>query len=174
MTDKSDILNFPAAPKNLLGRESDLFNLVQKIASNTKRLVSVVGVPGIGKSSLVRRAIHFFDNRKLFTGGIVLIQAKGVESTENLKKLIICSIISEISDEKIKQSIRETAITHPEALINNVIDYLKSKEKILPSKGGIYGSRSRPFLLVFDNVEGLMKKEQKQFRKLLSVLLDQC
>lgn len=154
-----------------MGRESDLFNLVQKIATSGKRLISVVGVPGIGKSVLVRQAIHFFDDRKQFTGGIVLIQAKGVESTENLKKMLICNVLSEISDETLKKSIRETAITQPEALIGHVIDYIKSKEAIQKSKGGIYGSRSRRFLLVFDNVEELMKSSLGNFRKLLSTML---
>jgi hypothetical protein len=50
-------------------------------------------------------------------------------------------------------------MSHPEALLTNVIDYIKSKEKIKPSKGGIYGSRSRPFLMVLDNIEELMKSE---------------
>lgn len=128
LTDKPDLVSFPATPQNLLGRESDLFNLVQRIASDDKRLVSVVGVPGIGKSSLIRKALHFFNDRNYFTGGIVLIQAKGVETTESLKKSIICEIISQITDETQKRSIIENAMSHPEALLTNVIDYIKSKE----------------------------------------------
>ena len=85
-------------------------------------------MPGIGKSSLIRQAIHFFNDRNYFTGGILLIQAKGVESTESLKKLIICGIIFQITDDSQKKSIRENAMSHPEALLNNIIHYIKSKE----------------------------------------------
>jgi hypothetical protein len=104
----------------------------------------------------------------------VLIQAKRVESTENLKKMLICNVLSEISDETLKKSIRETAITQPEALIGHVIDYIKSKEAIIKSNGGIYGSRSRRFLLVFDNVEELIKSSKDDFRNLLSNMLNKC
>jgi AAA+ ATPase superfamily predicted ATPase len=58
--------------QNLVGRERDLINLVSRIASG-QRLICLIGLPGIGKSSLVRNSIQFFVKRKVFLGGVVFI-----------------------------------------------------------------------------------------------------
>ena len=62
-----------------------MVSLVSKIASG-KRLTCLLGLPGIGKSSLVRNAIHFFVKRRYFLAGVVFIQAKGVDAVEVLVK----------------------------------------------------------------------------------------
>ena len=73
---------------NLVGRERDLVSLVSKIATG-KRLTCLLGLPGIGKSSIVRNAVYFFVKRRFFLAGVVFIQAKGVETIEVLIKQII-------------------------------------------------------------------------------------
>lgn len=59
------------------------------IATSEKKIVILIGMAGIGKSSLVRNAINYLSERKQFLSGIVFVQAKGVESTEILLKIII-------------------------------------------------------------------------------------
>ena len=44
-----------------MGRDFDLFTLVSNISHVEKRLTCLVGVPGLGKSSLVRNALHYLN-----------------------------------------------------------------------------------------------------------------
>jgi AAA+ ATPase superfamily predicted ATPase len=85
LTDKSEVEHIYSPIQNLIGRERDLITLVSKIASG-QRLICLIGLPGIGKSSLVRNSIQFFVKRKVFLGGVVFIQAKGVDSIEIIIK----------------------------------------------------------------------------------------
>jgi Cdc6-like AAA superfamily ATPase len=55
---------------NLLGREKDTFNLVNKILSNkAHNLFTLYGLPGVGKSALARKALQFIEDRCLLAGG---------------------------------------------------------------------------------------------------------
>ena len=52
----------------------------------------VLGLSGIGKSSLVKNTLHFVSDRKYFTGGILYVQSEGVRKCYILLKLIMKSI----------------------------------------------------------------------------------
>jgi putative ribosome biogenesis GTPase RsgA len=47
-----------------MGRDKDLYDLVQVIATSDKKIVILIGMAGIGKSSLVRNAINYLSERK--------------------------------------------------------------------------------------------------------------
>ena len=51
----------PTPPQSFLGREVDMFHVLGAIL--TKRLVSVIGEPGIGRSSLVCAICHYINER---------------------------------------------------------------------------------------------------------------
>jgi AAA+ ATPase superfamily predicted ATPase len=72
LTDRVDVEYIYSPISNLIGRERDLVQLVSKIATGT-RLTCLLGLPGIGKSSIVRNAIHFFVKRRFFLAGVVFI-----------------------------------------------------------------------------------------------------
>jgi predicted ATP-dependent serine protease len=72
MTEKMNILDIPAATNELKGRRREMFELIQNISSG-ERLIQLLGVPGIGKSSLVLSVMQNLSERRVFLGGIVLI-----------------------------------------------------------------------------------------------------
>ena len=41
-----------------------------------KRLITLLGLNGIGKSTVAREAVHFMCARKYFTGGVIFINLK--------------------------------------------------------------------------------------------------
>ena len=71
---------------DIIGRDSDLHKLFEKL--RMKRLICLIGFMGVGKSSLVRNAIHRLSQRRQFQRGIVLVPLKGVDSLESIVNLI--------------------------------------------------------------------------------------
>ena len=47
---------------------------------NNKRLITLLGLNGIGKSTVAKEAVHFMCVRKYFTGGVIFINLKQVTS----------------------------------------------------------------------------------------------
>ena len=62
-----------------------MWELIDKVMSG-ERLVALLGLPGIGKSSIVRNALHFITERKFFTGGVILVQLKNVQDIYTFNK----------------------------------------------------------------------------------------
>ena len=84
--------------KSSICREIDLFELNQKILNLETPVTFLFGDPGVGKSHLMRDACQFMQQRKEFSGGIVMMQFKQVKEVKvmlrQLKAVIVrkCNI----------------------------------------------------------------------------------
>jgi len=78
LTDKTDIKYFPTNLNELRGRRKELFDLVLKILEG-ERFIQLLGLPGTGKSSLARTALHYLYERRYFQGGLIFVQVKGIQ-----------------------------------------------------------------------------------------------
>ena len=58
---------------------SSLLEILMK-EKNPNKLISILGLYGIGKSTLARNMLHFVASRKYFTGGIVYVQLKNTRN----------------------------------------------------------------------------------------------
>lgn len=87
-----------------------MFDIVQNIVSN--RLVTVIGLPGIGKSSLCKNAVHYIAERRMFKQGIVFLPLKGYMSFELfMKKLVVNFVMSNFElDIEEKKDLRDKNI----------------------------------------------------------------
>ena len=88
--------------------------------------VQVIGMPGIGKSSLVRNAVHYLSDRNQFLLGVSFVEAKEVESIEILVKILIKDILLHADSEKFRQ-MRDMAISTPEELIDFLFAYIEQR-----------------------------------------------
>ena len=62
-----------------MGRQKDMFKLISKIMSEkASRLISVVGLPGVGKTVLVKNTIHHIQERRLLAGGFIFSNAQNI------------------------------------------------------------------------------------------------
>lgn len=57
-------------------------------AKHPNRLVPILGLYGIGKSTLSRKMLQFVASRKYFTGGIIFVQLSNVTTMFTVLKLI--------------------------------------------------------------------------------------
>ena len=84
-----------------MGREMETSDLLKCLADdNLERIVNVVGLRGIGKSSLVKNTLHYVSDRKMFTGGIFHIQLKNSKTCIAMLKMIMREILRQISLDK--------------------------------------------------------------------------
>lgn len=68
------VKSIPAKLNKIMFREREMSKLLNYIlAENGDRIVPLVGLQGIGKSSLARNTLHFAAERKFFTRGMLLI-----------------------------------------------------------------------------------------------------
>ena len=66
----------------------------------------MLGLYGIGKSTLAKNLLNFVADRSYFTGGIIYVQIKDMRSTITVLKLIKREILSSIKlDAKEKQKL---------------------------------------------------------------------
>jgi predicted AAA+ superfamily ATPase len=66
-----------------VGRQKDMFKLITKLLSpKSSRLLTLLGLPGIGKSSLVRKTIQHINERALLPGGYILLNIRGIKDCE--------------------------------------------------------------------------------------------
>lgn len=54
----------PAMVDNFIGRSIEMYEVIKNAQAN--RLVNIIGLPGIGKTSLVKNTIHYLVDRKSF------------------------------------------------------------------------------------------------------------
>lgn len=77
----------PTKLMNLKFREKEISELIESVMSG-ERLVILLGLHGLGKSSIARNALHYMCERKFFTGGVLLVQLKNVRDVFSLMKQI--------------------------------------------------------------------------------------
>jgi len=70
----------PAPPVDFVGREVDTYRVIRDISK--QRLVTLVGVPGVGKTSLACAACTYMADRRLslLEDGVLFLKAKGVST----------------------------------------------------------------------------------------------
>jgi len=79
------LYHLPNPPEDFLGRSSDMFRTVTSIL--TRRLVTLVGLRGVGKSALAAAACNYIALRNYLPDGIVMIRLEGKRTLEELVKV---------------------------------------------------------------------------------------
>jgi len=77
----------------------------------------LLGLPGIGKSSLARSVLQYLYERRYFLGGMIFVQGKGVGVLERLVKEIMLKLFLKADKEKIKK----ITAAPPETVIEELI-----------------------------------------------------
>ena len=74
--------------KTLKFRENEIMELIDDIMYKAEQIFMLLGLQGIGKSSIARNALNYIHERKFIHGGILWIQLKGVRDVYTVTKLI--------------------------------------------------------------------------------------
>ncbi|KAE9119850.1 hypothetical protein PF010_g7707 [Phytophthora fragariae] len=101
----------PAVSESFVGREQELHMLAELV--NTRRLVTLRGPPGIGKSTLSTKLAHFLADRNAFPDGVAFIRLRGVQSLEGVESAIKSALFPEGGREKdmpLDQALADTKV----------------------------------------------------------------
>jgi hypothetical protein len=72
----------PALTDGFVGRQLDIFNIVSTLIKRSRRIVSVIGESGIGKSAIVKQAMHYLADRGCFVDGLLYVHVAKDSSIE--------------------------------------------------------------------------------------------
>lgn len=67
--------------------------LLENLLAKNERIIALLGLRGMGKSSLARNTLWYAAERKLFAGGVLHIQLKDIRSTFTMLKIILRTIV---------------------------------------------------------------------------------
>ena len=66
----------------LVGRQKDMYSIISKVMSGSTNLFTMIGLPGVGKSSLAKATMHYIEERSLLKGGAILTDARNIRNCE--------------------------------------------------------------------------------------------
>jgi energy-coupling factor transporter ATP-binding protein EcfA2 len=161
---------FDSIPSNVecfIGRQQDMYEIINLL--DYHRLVSILGPPGIGKTSLARHLANYLKDRKKFSDGIIYVTLRGWESADMFLTRLSLIIRAAWSMEEYKKYGLEE------------IDK-KSKESNQQEMDQIDSSQYRSFilnmlkdkevLLILDNAEDPLEDDNERFIGELDAIID--
>lgn len=160
-------IRLPKPPPDFEGREVLMNGVIRQILE--RRLVSVVGVDGVGKSTVAIAVANYIADRELFADSIVFVRAQGITNYKSFllnlqQSLLSCSIGDRLrnmlSPRVALTASEEGGTPYPEeALITACLQPLS-------------------MLLVIDHIDDLLSDYQREsvsdFRCFLFRLFEQC
>jgi hypothetical protein len=143
----------PSPPDVFLGREVDMFRVLENVLK--KRLVSVVGDVGVGKSSLVRALCHYINERAstmICIEHIYFVKAPRISKQIAFRELAQALLKKLDEEEKVK-------MPEPEADMETMFDVICKRLK------------QEKALVVFERADNVIKSDEaNEFPLLLSKL----
>lgn len=71
-----------------------MHNLITFLHEN--RLVTIKGIPGIGKTSLAKQVGHFLQERLTFKNGVIYQSVRNLKGIESAISLIHCALFNRV------------------------------------------------------------------------------
>ncbi|CAI2377825.1 unnamed protein product [Moneuplotes crassus] len=149
---KPSILSVPSKIDNFVGRQKEMYDIIDHLSKN--RLVSILGLSGIGKTTLARNIADHLKHRQRFRDGIIYVGLRGCESSQmflaNLSLIIRTEAETEIEENKTNDSdIEDRMLVH---------HFLKNKQ----------------ILIILDNCEDPIGSDEINFTSEIEKILDEC
>ena len=151
LSHKADFLgSIPTNVDDFLGREIDMHEIISLLSEN--RLVTIKGMPGIGKTSLSKAIANYIKQRNIFKNGILYVRARGINSTG----AIISKLVLELGG-KIQ--------SHPGAANE------KGSSPPIQMKQMDKQLQNLQLLIIIDNAEDPLNKDKINFQEFLREIL---
>jgi adenylate kinase len=118
-----------------------------------KRIVNVKGVPGIGKTTLIKAVAHYLDERHIMRDGIIMLSLRNLDKADmiltRLELLINKRVKDFINDSDRKDD--PTKVVDQQAILEKISGFFKDKN----------------ILFILDNAETPSKKDPKNFTEII-------
>jgi len=159
--------HLPSPPADFEGREVVMHNVIRSILD--RRLVSLVGEDGMGKTSVAAAICKYVSDRELFADGIVYFKAKGHKDYRSFLSGLQHALLSSGSN---------SIAARIQALLSTQSNSTSSVNLVYPEEEIIFSSlESLRMLLVLDTLEEIVSDygdSHTDFRLFLGRLFEQC
>ena len=169
----------PAKVKTLRFRELEVIELIDDILDTNDQIFMLLGMHGIGKSSIARNALNYICERKFIHGGVMWIQLKGVRDIYTLAKLIQSNIYDAltITRQEVGRYTRNSCTY--EDLQDFIVKFFSNpvvnfRGKLKKDMSKHQGKDKLQFIVCLDNAEEMIIQSEDKFQKLLKNLTERC
>ena len=158
----------PANVEWFQGRQQEMYEVITLL--NSKRLVNILGPPGIGKTSFARNLWNHIKDRRKFYDGILYVGLRGWESAHMF--LVRMSVVIQDSSKIDNNQLNELNKIHSREYsadedINSEEEYEKLKRFIVKI------IRNKEVLIWLDNCEDTLEDDWEKFVRLIDYFLDE-
>jgi ABC-type enterochelin transport system ATPase subunit len=160
--------HLPSPPPDFEGREVDMHRVITTLLS--RRLVTLVGDLGMGKSALSSSVCAYCADRRMYEDGVLYLRSTNVKLHKDfLFNLQICLLQGPYKISNIFKEINET-IMFGQQPPNKPLDMNQQEDLIIACLG------SMKVLLVFDDIDGIIEdpEEADDMKMFLFRLFERC
>lgn len=147
---ESDIQCLPNKVSPFVSRNQDMFDVLRLLSQDSNNIVQIFGMPGLGKSSLLKNVTCHLGERDVYKDGVLYIDFLHV-STFKESVQILNAYLKDIEEDQFYESFNQDEFQRE-------IERLKSKVSRFNKK----------FLFSLDNIDHLVKENHEQFLTLLT------
>lgn len=160
----------PQPPDDFLGREVEVYRVVDALARRRK-LISIVGATGVGKSALVSAVARYAAERRFFADGIIYLRLHGAST--------VCEVEAGLRDvfkaardktRRIRRAITSDSGDESEGSSSEITDASPSDDGVA-STSPFEVLRYAQILLILDGVELI---DNSELRMMLNQLFDEA
>lgn len=136
-------------------RDDEMQDIVNKLTNKENtRVLNILGLRGIGKSSVLINTLNYMAKRKVYTGGMISLNVKGMKRIFHLIKTIIRSILNFLDYGKMElNDVYEESNSRG---MQYIIDFFNNPVRNLKKPKRISQTHKLKFLLALDNSEDLI------------------
>lgn len=165
---KATFDSIPSKVEGFVGRQQEMYEIINLLEQN--RLVSILGPPGIGKTSISRNLANYVKDRRKFSDGIIYVELRGCETAHMFLTRLSILIRSNCSIEEYKKyglDKLDTEGSQPEE------GNIASLEEDMKYRGFIISMlKQKEVLLVLDNTEDPLEFDNLRFVSELNAIID--
>lgn len=160
----------PSKVEMFLGREFEMHKIIKLLIEG--RVVSILGPPGIGKTSLAKNLANYIRDRRMFRDGIIYVKLRGCKSSQMFLShlsLSIRSAIGSFDSEKLG--------SEEDQDVQDNIEVMRKQNSSVNDKKNVNDAtldmlKNRHVLIVLDNVEDPLENDAERFVEELERVLE--
>lgn len=162
--------NVPSKVEMFIGREYEMHKIIELLING--RVVSILGPPGIGKTSLSKNLANYLKERRAFRDGIINVRLRGCKSAQMFLTRLSFSIKAALGEANLDKIFEDESVQENIEVMKKQKSTIEDKRN---DKDAVFDIlRNKQVLLVLDNCEDPLEKEPDNFVDEVENILDLC